>query len=53
MDFKNIFPREYDRFCRVIPKEDKHLLIYKSDLEHKQQKSYGERFLIKLFIDYL
>ena len=51
VDFKNIFPREYDRFCRVIPKEDKHLLIYKSDLEHKQQKSYGERFLIKLFID--
>lgn len=51
VDFKNMFPKEYDRFCRVIPREDKHLLIYKSDLEHRQGKSYGERFLIKLFED--
>ena len=51
IDFKNMFPKEYDRFCRVISKEDKHLLIYKSDLEHMPRKSYGERFLIKLFTD--
>lgn len=28
-EFKNKFPKEYDRFCRVIPKEDKQKVTYK------------------------
>lgn len=49
IDFRNDFPKIYDRFCRIIPKEEKHKLIYgKSRTTETKLRSYGERFLIKL-----
>ena len=50
IDFRMNFPKLYDRYCRVISKEDKTKLIYWSDT-NKVSRSYGERFLMNLFKD--
>lgn len=53
IDFKTNYPKIYDRFCRVISKDDKQKLIYGISLNNsdKKHRSYGERYLIKLLKD--
>lgn len=58
VDFRTDFPKIYDRFLRVIPPDERKRLKYQIDSNNEiHQKSYGERYLIKLLenngIDYI
>lgn len=53
IDFRNRFPKEYDRLCRILSRDDKAKLVYEIDSPNYKgsRRSYGERYLRELFIE--